>query len=214
MAAPSRFYCRSGFRRQRTQDSKIFSENIIHRSTSIVSIERIYLENGWVPWQELIPDNVSGYPITESLHPCRKWIDLSNFEKACTIQEAIQPDGVIMLLPGQQIKGRPWSSRSHPIHLNQNRADKIVRLAALEETEEYAEMEKCVDELLLHGFPKFYLTPSQPNAPDASTSYHFRKPYYSLAILGLFYAGILAIPLARISPPPQKNLSGVFACAS
>ena len=51
-----------------------------------------------------------------------------------------------MLLPGQSLKGRPWSSRSHPIHLNQNRADKIVRLAGLEETEEYAEMEKCVDE--------------------------------------------------------------------
>src|SRR5437762_1263778 len=66
-------------------------------------------------------------------------------------------------------------------------------------------MERHVEKLLIHSFPKLYLTPSQPNTPD-ETYYHFQKPYYWLAILSLVYGGILATALTEYIPTTAERM--------
>lgn len=215
MAAPTRFYCRSGFRRRRFDFGKahpFMHRHNAHRSAITVSTDRIYLENCWISWEELIPENTSGYKVRKSSLQCPEWDSLSNFDKAVRIQKAFQPDGVVMLLPGQQLEDRPWCSRTHPIHLNRNCAEKLIRLAELEETKEYADLEQHVERLLIKDFPKLFLTKSQPNGPDA-TSQHFHKPYYLLAMLSLVYGAIHAIPWNQHFPSTaEQTLWRISVC--
>jgi hypothetical protein len=168
-------------------------------------MDEVYLENDWVSWKDIIPKNESQYKITESHLECPVWENLSSFEKACAIQKAIRLDGVVMLLPGQQLENCQWISRSHPIHLNRKRAEKIVQLAELEETEEYKNWERLVDQLLIKDFPKLYLVSNQPNAPGA-TSLHFNKPSGFLALFSLLYGAIYASAWGDKFPTNEERI--------
>jgi hypothetical protein len=194
MAGPSHFNSRYGFHK-RTKGALVQADNAIRTTEIACSSDQFFIDIGWVPYRRLIPQNLTSYRLMRSLAPSPAWDNLSELEKGRAVENAIQKNGAVMLLPNEQLGTCPWSSRSLPIDLSQERADKIVRLSALEETEEdFKAVEEHVNGLLIPDFPQLYLTATQPNARDPATSYHFTKPYRLLAILGLVYGALHACP--------------------
>ena len=145
-------------------------------------------------WRRYVPPQ---RPASEIIHiqireAIAAWEKLSGRLKIKSIESAMRMgQGVIMLIPGEEILGFCWVA-PYPVHLNQQMVEKLRLLGEFNESDEYKEVKDKVDiwkseERYSTQMPS--LTRKVGNVPDQLLDRSI-WPLLGLSIMGFIYGGV------------------------